>query len=123
MKFTTATFKPLEAGDYSATITSVSEGQWPSGDPYLEVIFSLENPETLSTIHIPARVNPVISKNPKYKLFGELLTILDKGHELEGEFDPMELDMKEVIISTILEDDRNDPEKKWSRVVSVKKKA
>jgi len=121
MIYKTANFIPLEPNDYPSIITEISEGVWPSGDPYFEIVFSIEHPETLSTIRVPQRVSPLLGKGDKFRLFNDLIALLKKDVAEEGEFDPHELTGIEVIATTILEPDKRDPEKQWVRITGVKK--
>lgn len=102
MQYTTAEqqFKLAPEGTFEAKITEVGEYVNPSGPNKLIVEFTFHDPENLEEIKKKEFVNPVISEGDGFRVFGDLVTLVNPEIGMpEGEFNEQELLNKECLIT------------------------
>ena len=101
MQYTTAEpqFKLAPEGTFKATITDVSDWNNPEGQNKLVVEFTFSDPDTLDEIKKKEFINPVISEGDGFRVFGDLVALVNPTPIPEGEFNEQELLNKECEIT------------------------
>lgn len=101
MKFTTQEnqFPLAPEGRHAATIIEASEWLNPDGPNKLIVEFLFTHPDTLESIKKRVFILPTLAEGDGFRVFGDLLNLIQKDHDSEGEFDPSELESKDCYIT------------------------
>mgnify|MGYP003424033068 FL=1 len=101
MQYTTSEpmFKLPPVGTFEATITEVGEYNNPNGQNKLVVEFTFNDPDTLDEVKKKEFLLPTISEGDGFRVFGDLLKLLDKDIDTQGDFDEQELLDKKCMIT------------------------
>lgn len=101
MQYTTSDqqFKPAPEGTFKATITDVSEYVNPNGPNKLIVEFTFNDPDNLEEHKKKEFINPIISTSDGFRVFADLITLVNPTPDAEGDFNEQELMGKECEIT------------------------
>ena len=101
MQYTTSEpmFKLPPVGTFEATITEVGEYNNPNGQNKLVVEFTFNDPDTLDEVKKKEFLLPTISEGDGFRVFGDLLKLLDKDIDTQGDFDEQELLDKKCMVT------------------------
>lgn len=101
MQYTTqeSNFKPAPEGTFKAKITDVGEWVNPDGPNKLVVEFTFNDPDTLEEVKKKEFLIPVISEGDGFRVFGDLVKLVNPEVGIEGDFNEKDLMNKECEIT------------------------